>query len=61
MLDSQEIINSIDKRLAQARKEIASLESALKAMSKKPKTTSRAAAAQKARSGGAARPSCRRL
>jgi membrane protein involved in colicin uptake len=35
MLDSQEIIISIDERLAQARKEIASLEAALKAMSKR--------------------------
>ncbi len=39
MLDSQEIINSIDQRLTEARQEIASLESALTAMRTPPAIT----------------------
>jgi hypothetical protein len=53
MLDSQEIIISIDKRLAEARKEIASLQSALSAMSK-PSKAARGSSTRVARTNGAA-------
>ena len=54
MLDSQQIIISIDKRLVAARKEIASLEAALTAMSKPSKAGPRAASIRVADTNGAA-------
>jgi hypothetical protein len=53
MPDSQEIIISIDKRLAQARSEIASLESALSAIGDSSTTASPATPAPTAGSNGA--------
>lgn len=54
MLDSQQIIISIDKRLADARKEIASLERALTAMNKTSKAADAVSATRTARTNGAA-------
>jgi hypothetical protein len=57
MLDSQEIIISIDRRIAEARSEIASLEAALAAIGKQSGTTPNAAPSSPARVNGAARSS----
>jgi hypothetical protein len=54
MLDSQEVLNSIDKRLVEARKEIASLESALTAMRKRSQKSAPAAATRATRPSRAA-------
>jgi hypothetical protein len=54
MLDSQQLIITIDKRLADVRKEIASLERALSAMSKPSKAAKPASSTRTARTNGAA-------